>query len=88
MGAVPWAQRATATGPAEAGPLAGLSTAELRVALEVGKGRSNREAAETLFLSVKTVDFHLQGIYRKLQIRSRAELAALVGRAMPAEGGR
>ena len=35
------------------------------------------EAAAELFLSVKTVDYHLQSIYRKLQLRSRTELAVL-----------
>jgi DNA-binding CsgD family transcriptional regulator len=55
-----------------------LSDAELRVALVVGNGASNREAAERLFLSVKTIDFHLQSIYRKLDIHSRAQLARRV----------
>jgi len=52
-----------------------LSTAELRVALAVGSGRSNREVAQQLFVSIKTVDFHLRSIYRKLDLRSRTELA-------------
>jgi DNA-binding NarL/FixJ family response regulator len=59
-----------------------LSTAERRVADAVASGATNREVAATLFLSVKTVDFHLQQIYRKLEIRSRTELAVrLSGRA-------
>lgn len=57
-----------------------LSPAEHRVALVVGEGRTNQEAADALFLSVKTVDFHLQNIYRKLGLRSRTELAVLVQR--------
>jgi DNA-binding NarL/FixJ family response regulator len=48
------------------------------VALAVGHGMSNRQAAEQLFVSVKTVDFHLQGIYRKLGVRNRTQLAAIV----------
>ena len=52
-----------------------LTSAEYRVALAVANGATNREAAATLFLSVKTVDFHLQNIYRKLGLRSRTELA-------------
>jgi DNA-binding CsgD family transcriptional regulator len=81
MGALPWAERASTAGQRSAGPFAALTAAEVRVALEVGQGRSNKEAAEALFLSVKTVDFHLQSIYRKLEIRSRGELAGIVGRA-------
>ena len=57
---------------------AALSAAELRVAEAVASGLTNRQAADQLFLSAKTVDFHLQSIYRKLAIRSRAELATRV----------
>jgi DNA-binding NarL/FixJ family response regulator len=57
-----------------------LSAAELRVAEAVASGLTNRQAADQLFLSAKTVDFHLQAIYRKLAIRSRAELATAVAR--------
>ncbi len=39
-------------------------------------GHSNKEVAAELFLSVKTVQYHLTRIYTKLGIRSRAELAA------------
>lgn len=53
-----------------------LSAAELRVADAVASGLTNREAAARLYLSAKTIDFHLQAIYRKLAIRSRSELAA------------
>jgi DNA-binding NarL/FixJ family response regulator len=52
-----------------------LTLAEQRVATAVADGLTNKEVAATLFLSVKTVDFHLQGIYRKLSVRSRTELA-------------
>jgi DNA-binding NarL/FixJ family response regulator len=52
----------------------------LRVAEAVTSGGTNRQVAEELFLSVKTVDFHLQQIYRKLGVRSRTELAVLVSR--------
>jgi DNA-binding NarL/FixJ family response regulator len=44
----------------------------------VAGGLTNREVAAGLFLSVKTVDFHLQQIYRKLALRSRTELAVRV----------
>jgi DNA-binding CsgD family transcriptional regulator len=68
-------------GPAPApspSPAQVLSPAELRVAVAVSEGRTNQEAAETLYLSVKTIDFHLQNIYRKLGLRSRTELAVAV----------
>ena len=61
-------------------PIAGLTKAERRVAEVVGSGATNKEAAATLFVSVKTVDTHLQSIYRKLGIRSRVELAVLITR--------
>lgn len=50
-----------------------LSEAERRVALAVAAGMSNKEAASTLFLSVKTVEFHLGKIFRKAGVRSRTE---------------
>ena len=42
----------------------------------VAVGMSNRQVAAELFVSVKTVQFHLTHIYAKLGISSRAELAA------------
>ena len=53
-----------------------LTAQEHAVALLVAQGRSNREAAQELIVSVKTVEYHLTRIYGKLQIRSRTELAA------------
>lgn len=87
LDARPWAERAARlAGPAGPPPppsLAGtLTDAEMRVALAVGAGATNREAASRLFLSVKTVDSHLQSIYRRLAIRSRSQLAALVAREL------
>ena len=82
MGARPWSDRASAArgevAGAERSLASRLTEAELRVALTVGEGLSNRQAAESLYLSVKTVDFHLQGIYRKLGVRNRTQLAAIV----------
>jgi DNA-binding CsgD family transcriptional regulator len=62
----------------EAAPIGELTPQELQVALVVARGASNREAAAELFLSAKTIDFHLQRIYRKLGIRSRTQLARLL----------
>ncbi|MGH9136275.1 MAG: LuxR C-terminal-related transcriptional regulator, partial [Acidimicrobiales bacterium] len=60
-----------------------LTKAERRVAETVASGRTNREVADHLYVSVKTVDFHLQSIYRKLSVRSRTELAVLMARREP-----
>ena len=82
LGVHGWDRRLTALESAAtnnaAADLLLLSQAERRVADAVGVGMTNREAATALFLSVKTVDFHLQQIYRKLAIRSRTELAVLI----------
>jgi len=61
--------------PREPSLLSSLTPAELRVALAVGSGLSNREVAQQLFVSVKTVDYHLHSIYLKRNLRSRTELA-------------
>jgi DNA-binding NarL/FixJ family response regulator len=47
------------------------------VALVVARGASNQEAAAALFLSQKTIEYHLSNIYRKMNVHSRAELAEL-----------
>ena len=60
-----------------------LTPAELRVALAVAKGATNREVAADLFVSAKTVEYHLQNVYRKLNLRSRTELAVRVSQASP-----
>ncbi len=48
------------------------------MALAVAEGATNKEVAASLFVSPRTVDAHLQRIYRKLAIRSRAGLTRLV----------
>lgn len=67
------------TGPPQAG-LAQLTPQELQVALAVSHGLANREVAAHLFLSVKTVEFHLSNVFHKLGIHRRAQLAALLAR--------
>jgi DNA-binding CsgD family transcriptional regulator len=51
-----------------------LTPSERRIAGLAAEGLTNREIAQTLFLSVKTVESHLRGTYRKLDVRSREEL--------------
>ena len=53
-----------------------LTPTEQRVAELVAEGRSNKEVAAALFVSVKTVEANLSRVYAKLGIRSRAELAS------------
>jgi DNA-binding NarL/FixJ family response regulator len=52
-----------------------LTPAEQRVAELAGDGLANKEIAQALFLSVKTVEGHLSHVYAKLGVRSRAQLA-------------
>jgi DNA-binding CsgD family transcriptional regulator len=86
LGARPWAERAAAelgaTGEhyqrRDPGAVERLTPQELQVALQVAEGKANRDAAAALFLSPKTVEFHLTRVYRKLNVRSRAELARLL----------
>lgn len=51
-----------------------LTPQELQVAHTVAQGATNREAAAALFLSPKTIEFHLSNVYRKLHVRSRSEM--------------
>jgi DNA-binding CsgD family transcriptional regulator len=55
-----------------------LTRAERRVAALIAEGMKNREIAQTLYMSVATVEGHLTRIYRKLDLRSRNDLARLV----------
>jgi len=57
-----------------------LTPSERRVAELAAEGLSNREIAQSLFLTVKTVEGHLTHAYRKLDVHSRTELPkALAG---------
>jgi ATP/maltotriose-dependent transcriptional regulator MalT len=58
-----------------------LTASEQRVAELAATGITNREMAAALFVSPKTVEANLSRIYRKLNIRSRAELGRIMGRA-------
>ena len=80
-GAVVWADRARADVAAlglKRGPADELTPMEERVARAVAGGSTNREAAASLFLSERTIEYHLRNVYRKLGLRSRSELAAVL----------
>ena len=84
LDAVAWAARAqaelAATGETTTrgtGVAALLTPQELQVAMVVARGASNQEAASALFLSQKTIEYHLSNIYRKSGLHSRGELAVL-----------
>lgn len=82
LGAAGWAERARSELRASGQTLQKrdvdtadrLTPQELQIALQVAEGKTNKEVGAALFLSHKTVEFHLSRIYRKLDISSRAEL--------------
>jgi DNA-binding CsgD family transcriptional regulator len=59
-----------------------LTPQELQVALRIAEGRTTREAASALFLSPKTIEYHLRAVYRKLGIASRTELVKLLDQTL------
>jgi ATP/maltotriose-dependent transcriptional regulator MalT len=82
LGATPWAARADAelracgAARGEQGARSEeLTPHELQVARIVAQGSTNREAAAALFVSPKTIEYHLANTYRKLGVRTRTELA-------------
>lgn len=85
LGAVLWARRAEAgAGPVGVDADAGraLTGTERRIAELAASGLTNREMAAELYVSPKTVEAHLTQVYRKLGIRSRAELGRVMGRSV------
>jgi DNA-binding CsgD family transcriptional regulator len=90
-GAALWAKRAREElGRAGVRPRApqGLTAAERRVAELVASGLTNQEVAAAAFMSRKTVEANLTRIYRKLGIRSRAELGVRLAERSTGQGGR
>jgi DNA-binding CsgD family transcriptional regulator len=79
LGAKPWAERAgreLGRIGGRAAPRKQLSATESEIVELVVSGRSNKEVAQVLHLSPKTVEWNLSKVYRKLGVHSRTELAA------------
>jgi DNA-binding CsgD family transcriptional regulator len=93
LGAAPWADRARrelrASGETshrhEPGARDRLTPQELQIALMAAEGLSNREIGQRLYLSHRTVEFHLYRIFPKLGIASRGELSAALAVRHPSE---
>lgn len=67
--------------PALVDALAGLTSREKQIALLVRDGASNREIAEQLFLSIRTVEYHVANALTKLDCRNRVELRSTLASA-------
>jgi DNA-binding CsgD family transcriptional regulator len=86
LGRSPWGETAgaelAATGETarrrDPSTLAQLTPQELQIATLLADGKTTREAAAALFLSPKTIEYHLRSVYRKLAINSREALAGAV----------
>ncbi|RVX38762.1 regulatory LuxR family protein [Nonomuraea polychroma] len=69
--------------PADAKRGSPLTEAELRVAVLAAQGHKNRQIAAKLFITISTVEQHLTSVYRKLNVRRRAELSGELQRVHP-----
>jgi ATP/maltotriose-dependent transcriptional regulator MalT len=88
VGAALWAEKSRAELARIGGRTASpgeLTPAEQRIAELVGQGHSNKEVAAELVVTVRTVESNLTRIYRKLGVRSRAELVRRLSARDPAE---
>ncbi|MET8151954.1 LuxR C-terminal-related transcriptional regulator [Actinoplanes sp. NPDC049668] len=87
LDAAPWAAQAdvelraagAAVPPRPVAAARGLTAQQERIARLVADGATNREVAEQLFLSPRTIDHHLRNVFARLGVRSRTELARLMG---------
>jgi DNA-binding CsgD family transcriptional regulator len=97
LGAAPWSDRARAelgaTGATarrrHPGTAQDLTPQELNLALLLARGQTTRQAAAAVFLSLKTVGYHLRSVYQKLGVNSREQLAQVLGEhgRSPAQDG-
>jgi DNA-binding CsgD family transcriptional regulator len=95
LDARPWADRAraelAATGETrrqrDPSKIDELTPQELQIALLLTTGRTTRETAAALFLSPKTVEYHLRHVYQKLGIHSRDELQQALATQTRQESG-
>src|SRR4051794_10668880 len=93
LGAVTWADQAgaelAATGETarrrDVSTLDDLTPQELQIARLLAEGRTTREAAAAIFLSPKTIEYHLRHVYQKLGISSRDQLARSLTQHLRAE---
>ena len=96
LDARPWAERArtelAATGETlrrrDPSTIDELTPQELQIALLLADGKTTREAAAALFLSPKTIEYHLRHVYQKLDIHSREELAEVLATRAAGDGER
>jgi DNA-binding CsgD family transcriptional regulator len=87
LGARPWADRAAAelraaggtSTPTRSLDLDSLRPQELHCATLAADGMSNRDLGAAMFISAKTVEYHLRKVYTKLGITSRAQLGRALG---------
>src|SRR6202042_2043383 len=95
LDAGPWAERAraelAATGVTlrrrDPATIDELTPQELQIALLLVGGKTTREPAAALFLSPKTIEYHLRHVYQKLGINSRDALALALADQGPGQRG-
>jgi len=94
LDARPWADRAraelAATGetrrPRDPNTVDELTPQELHISLLLTSGKTTRETAAAMFLSPKTVEYHLRHVYQKLGVNSRGQLARILADAAQPDG--
>jgi DNA-binding NarL/FixJ family response regulator len=79
-------RRVVSPTPRDAAGVESLTEKEFAVASLVGGGASNREIAERLAMSERTVKSHLSSIFRKMDVRDRVQLA-LAMNDIPVDSG-